>query len=107
MPFHFTGLATLHIKETDRIVALKTEMRKLGYVISDGDGTELIWDGERCEPEENPVIETYEDHRMAMALAPLALKEGMLRMNDPGVVSKSYPTFWDHLQQVGFKIEAS
>lgn len=104
VPFHFTGLATLHIKETDRIVALKTEMRKLGYVISDGDGTELIWDGERCEPEENPVIETYEDHRMALAFAPAASQIPGLGINNPQVVTKSYPHFWKDLADAGFLI---
>ena len=104
VPFHFTGLATLHIKETDRIVALKTEMRKLGYVISDGDGTELIWDGERCEPEENPVIETYEDHRMALAFAPAASQMPGLGINNPQVVTKSYPHFWKDLADAGFLI---
>lgn len=104
VPFHFTGLATLHIKETDRIVALKTEMRKLGYVISDGDGTELIWDGERCEPEENPVIDTYEDHRMALAFAPAASQIPGLGINNPQVVTKSYPHFWKDLADAGFLI---
>ena len=104
VPFHFTGLATLHIKETDRIVALKTEMRKLGYVISDGDGTELIWDGERCEPEENPVIDTYEDQRMALAFAPAASQIPGLGINNPQVVTKSYPHFWKDLADAGFLI---
>lgn len=60
VPFHFRGLSTLKIKETDRIKALKTEMRKLGFVLSEGDGTELIWSGERCEPDLEPGIDTYE-----------------------------------------------
>ena len=66
IPFHFTGLASLKIKETDRIEALKTEMRKLGYVLRDVNDCELEWDGARCEAEDNPSIDTYEDHRMAM-----------------------------------------
>lgn len=104
IPFHFTGLASLRIKETDRIEALKTEMQKLGYMISDGDGTELIWNGERCEPDSNITIDTYEDHRMAMAFAPAAMKLGSIKINNPEVVSKSYPAFWDDLRGAGFSI---
>jgi len=105
IPFRFTGLATLKIKETDRIEALKTEMRKLGFVIRDANGSELLWDGERCEPDTAPAIDTYEDHRMALAFAPLAAKFPGLRINDPHVVSKSYPGYWDHLRQAGFRID--
>ena len=107
IPFRFQGLQSLKIKETDRMAALRTELGKLGFDIMEHDGSMLTWDGHRRTVDNPLPADTYEDHRMAMALAPLALKEGMLRMNDPGVVSKSYPTFWDHLQQVGFKIEAS
>lgn len=103
IPFHFTGLASLKIKETDRIEALKTEMRKLGYVIHDQNGSELLWDGERCEATFAP-IDTYEDHRMAMAFAPLCIKYPGLRINNPAVVSKSYPQFWDDLRRAGFTI---
>ena len=105
VPFHFTGLASLRIKETDRIEALKKEMRKLGYVISDGDGSELIWDGTRCTPDADIVIDTYEDHRMALAFAPVALKLGSIKINNPQVVTKSYPRFWDDLKKAGFGIE--
>lgn len=105
VPFHFTGLATLHIKETDRIVALKKEMTKLGFVISDGDGTELIWNGERCTPEVSPAIDTYEDHRMALAFAPVATLVPGLRINDPQVVTKSYPGFWNDMRKAGFCID--
>ena len=104
IPFHFTGLESLKIKETDRMEALKTEMRKLGYVIRDVDGKELLWDGERCEASLAP-IDTYEDHRMARAFAPAAFKFPGLRINNPQVVSKSYPLFWQHLESVGFTIE--
>ena len=105
VPFHFTGLASLRIKETDRIEALKKEMRKLGYVISDGDGSELIWDGTRCTPDADIVIDTYEDHRMALAFAPVALKLGSIKINNPQVVTKSYPRFWDDLKKAGFGIQ--
>lgn len=102
--FHFTGLASLKIKETDRIEALKKELRKVGFVIYDRNDAELIWDGERCEPKATPVIDTYEDHRMAMAFAPLAITLGEIRINNPQVVSKSYPKYWDELKEAGFNI---
>lgn len=104
VPFHFTGLASLRIKETDRIEALKREMHKLGYVISDGNGAELIWNGERCEPDADIAIDTYEDHRMAMAFAPVAMKLGNVKINNPEVVTKSYPAFWDDMKAAGFVI---
>lgn len=106
IPFHFTGLGTLKIKETDRIEALKHEMRKLGYVIRDKDGVELSWNGERCAPTGEP-IDTYEDHRMALAFAPVAIKVPGLRINDPEVVSKSYPNYWNDLRTAGFTISES
>ena len=105
IPFHFKGLSTLKIKETDRIEALKREMRKLGYVVNDVDGCELIWDGERCEPVETVSIDTYEDHRMALAFAPYVMKKEGLVINNPQVVSKSYPNYWNDLKEAGFKIE--
>ena len=105
IPFHFTGLSTLKIKETDRIEALKTEMRKLGYVLKDKNGSELLWDGERCEPSPEQGIDTYEDHRMALAFAPYVLRQDGLLINNPHVVSKSYPHFWDDLRFAGFGVE--
>jgi 3-phosphoshikimate 1-carboxyvinyltransferase len=103
VPFRFEGLSTLKIKETDRILALEQELKKLGFVLHDIDGKEMYWDGERCEATMEP-IDTYEDHRMAMAFAPLAIKYPGLKINDPQVVSKSYPKFWDDLRQAGFEI---
>lgn len=105
IPFHFKGLSTLKIKETDRIAALKKEMMKLGYVIHDANASELYWDGERCEPDLQAGIDTYEDHRMALAFAPYALRQDGLIINNPQVVTKSYPKFWDDLKLVGFNIE--
>ncbi|MBR0166039.1 MAG: 3-phosphoshikimate 1-carboxyvinyltransferase [Prevotella sp.] len=105
IPFHFTGLSTLKIKETDRIAALKTEMRKMGYVIRDANDSELIWDGERCEPSPELGIDTYEDHRMALAFAPFVQKQSGLLINNPRVVTKSYPHFWDDLSRAGFGVE--
>ena len=74
-------------------------------MLHDKNDAELYWDGECCEAENDPVIETYEDHRMAMAFAPLALKLGKITINDPLVVTKSYPHFWEDLKSVGFRIE--
>ena len=104
IPFRFEGLSTLKIKETDRIKALKAEMRKLGYVLRDEHDSVLLWDGERCEPMADAAIDTYEDHRMALAFAPAALRLPSLRINNPGVVTKSYPHFWDDLRSAGFGI---
>jgi len=105
IPFHFHGLSTLKIKETDRIKALKTEMRKLGYVIRDQHNAELIWDGERCDPDPTVGIDTYEDHRMALAFAPASLCQDKLLINNPQVVTKSYPHFWEDLQSAAFRVE--
>ena len=103
--FRFTGLQTLRIKETDRIAALKAEMGKLGYVLRDLGDNELAWDGSRCDPQPEAAIDTYDDHRMALAFAPLALLYPGLRINNPQVVTKSYPHFWDDLRRAGFAID--
>ena len=105
IPFRFTGLQTLKIKETDRIEAMKREMRKLGYVIKDKNDNELSWDGERCEPSMELGIDTYEDHRMALAFAPYAFATDGLIINNPNVVTKSYPLFWEDIQKVGVTIQ--
>lgn len=106
IPFMFTGLQSLKIKETDRIEALKAEMKKLGYLIYDSENSILEWNGERIVPEnKEPVIKTYEDHRMAMAFAPAAIKLGNINIEHPQVVTKSYPNYWKDLQSAGFTIE--
>ena len=105
IPFHFHGLSTLRIKETDRIVALIRELGKLGYVVKSNADNDLIWDGTRCEVTAPPVIDTYDDHRMALAFAPAALRFPEIRINNPSVVTKSYPHYWDHLRAAGFVIE--
>lgn len=106
VPFHFTGLSTLKIKETDRIVAMKTEMRKLGYEIRSVNDSELIWDGELCEPSLEAGIDTYEDHRMALAFAPAAMRFEGLLINNPQVVTKSYPQFWEDVKAAGFEVKS-
>ena len=102
--FHFRGLSTLKIKETDRIEALKTEMHKLGFVLHDVNNSELYWDGERCEPQQDAAIDTYEDHRMALAFAPAVFRLDHLCINNPQVVSKSYPSYWEDLIKAGFAL---
>jgi 3-phosphoshikimate 1-carboxyvinyltransferase len=104
LPFCFDGLRTLKIKETDRLAALCTELRRFGYVLVEREGGRLEWNGERREAERRPVVRTYEDHRMAMAFAPVAIcraTEGV-RIANTEVVSKSYPHFWDDLRRAGF-----
>lgn len=105
--FHFKGLQSLRIKETDRLNALCCELGKLGYELEERNGCELLWDGRRQKISEEPVFDTYEDHRMALAFAPISLVNGRVRINNPEVVSKSYPQYWEHLKSVGFKIEES
>lgn len=97
-----TGLHTLKIKETDRLVALQNEIQKLGTTINITNNSLQL----KSPLDLNPgvVISTYNDHRMAMAFAPLALKT-QLFVDDAEVVSKSYPDFWNDLKTIGFTIE--
>jgi 3-phosphoshikimate 1-carboxyvinyltransferase len=99
IPFNFRGLQTLKIKETDRIAALITELHKLGFILTEPTEGQLAWTGERCEPAESISIATYEDHRMAMAFAPAALITP-ISIEDPEVVSKSYPCFWKDFEKM-------
>ncbi|MDL2223743.1 3-phosphoshikimate 1-carboxyvinyltransferase [Bacteroidales bacterium OttesenSCG-928-M06] len=105
IPFRFTGLQSLRIKETDRITALQQEMKKLGYILRDESDNTLIWDGITCDPDSDPIISTYEDHRMAMAFAPVCLKKNKIKIQNPSVVSKSYPGYWNDLRLAGFNME--
>ena len=108
VPFHLFGLQSLRIKETDRIAALEKELGKLVDVEVQGD--ELLWDGSyaedmECQSGRILAFDTYEDHRMAMAFAPVCLRtNGQIQINNPQVVSKSYPSYWDDLSKVGFKV---
>jgi len=97
---HLTGLHTLKIKETDRLEALKAELTKLGAVISVDNDSLTLEVSKTIHPEIE--IETYNDHRMAMAFAPLALKVPIV-IKDAGVVSKSYPDFYKDLETLGFQ----
>ena len=100
VPFTFDGIHSLRIKETDRVAALIAELRKLGYVLRAEGDKQLVWDGERTEPTSTPAIATYDDHRMAMAFAPAVLCHEGLTIENPEVVSKSYPGFWEDLEQL-------
>ena len=109
VPFHLYGLQSLRIKETDRIAALENELGKIVRLEEQGD--ELLWEGVYeiddigMLPYETFVFDTYDDHRMAMSLAPVCLRTGgEIQINNPEVVSKSYPSFWDDLGKVGFYI---
>lgn len=104
VPFHFTGLQSLRIKETDRIAALEKELLKLGFVLQDRNDCEMMWDGSRTDVEPGASIDTYEDHRMAMAFAPCSLRMDSICINDPHVVSKSYPHYWEDLRAAGFSV---
>ncbi|MFL2587304.1 MAG: 3-phosphoshikimate 1-carboxyvinyltransferase, partial [Flavobacteriaceae bacterium] len=97
-----SGLHTLKIKETDRLRALKIEMEKLGAKVDiTSDSLELY---PNAKLKKDIAINTFNDHRMAMAFAPLALKAPII-INDSEVVSKSYPAFWDDLKRINFSQE--
>lgn len=106
----YSGLKTLYIKETDRIHAMKTELAKFQVYLNkvpprfakNSNEEKFMQEGKAVY---SPVarIQTYRDHRMAMAMAPLGLLFP-IRIDKPGVVSKSYPAFWDHLQNLGFEV---
>ena len=100
---HLTGLETLKIKETDRLVALKNELEKFGAIITITDDS-LTIEGYQ-DFTETPTLETYNDHRMAMCMAPLA-QLFTIRIKDEMVVEKSYPTFWEDWKQLGFTIKS-
>lgn len=98
---HLMGLHTLKIKETDRLEALQNELTKLGAIINVTEDSLTLEATSKII--KNVTIKTYQDHRMAMAFAPLALKTSLI-IEDAEVVSKSYPTFWDDVQSIGFQI---
>jgi 3-phosphoshikimate 1-carboxyvinyltransferase len=106
VPFRIDGLRTLKIKETDRIEALKKELFKLGYIINDENGGDVLsGDGKQFPIDNVPIIETYEDHRMAMAFAPTSIITSNVQINNPIVVNKSYVEYWSDLRKAGFTIK--
>lgn len=104
IPFHISGLSSLRIKETDRIDALMKELLKTGVIIEEETPGTLVWDGTRRPLTSLPEFDTYDDHRMALAFAPVALYIPGIVIRNPEVVSKSYPSYWDDLKTAGFLI---
>ena len=102
MSCHLTGLQTLKIKETDRLHALKIELEKLGAQVHITSETLTLEKSDTIK--KNVIVDTYQDHRMAMAFAPLVLKT-TLQINDAEVVSKSFPEYWDVLKELGILIK--
>ncbi len=103
VPFCFSGVETLRLKETDRTEALVRELKKLGYVLQAAGNRVLSWQGETCTPDAHPEIETYHDHRMAMAFASAALRFPGIVVRDAAVVSKSFPAFWEEMGKLGLQ----
>lgn len=103
--FKLTDLQTLKIKETDRIIALKNELQKFGITILTTNNSIENIAGQKMHSDKSIEITTYNDHRMAMSFAALALVNDMLIIKDANVVSKSYPQFWDDLKSIGFIIK--
>lgn len=99
----FTGLETLRIKETDRIAALQIELAKISVKLFEEHGIFTLNTSKLNFPSEAS-FETYHDHRMAMAFAPLALRIGEVNFDNAEVIIKSYPSFWEHLEMIGFQI---
>ena len=97
-----SGVESLKIKETDRLLAMKNELKKIGCDFYEDDNYWVLEKRSR-EIDDESQIDTYKDHRMAMAFAPLASKKSII-INDPDVVVKSYPTYWEDLKKVGFII---
>lgn len=95
-----TGLQTLQLKETERLTALKTELEKFNVSVKIEDRKTLIIDASNFEAKEDVLIETYNDHRMAMAFAPLVMVNNSIKIADKDVVKKSYPNFWDELNKL-------
>ncbi len=99
-----TGLQTLPLKETDRIKALQSELKKAGFEFAKAEGNSWILNPERTEAAFPIVFDTWNDHRMAMSFAPLSIAFGKIKINNPEVVEKSYPGFWAAMQHIGFNL---
>lgn len=105
VPFNISGLQSLAIKESNRLEALKEELQKLGVFVSINGGDTLLWDGTRMPILELPQFDSHGDHRLAMALAPVACYIPGIVVKDVQVVDKSFPNYWQMLQNIGFSIE--
>lgn len=105
IPFRLSRIEALRDKECDRIAALCDEMARIGCILeTEAYGTVLCWDGRRVPVKTMPVFDTHGDHRMAMALAAVAVFVPGIVVKDAGVVEKSYPAFWQQLEQAGFRL---
>lgn len=108
-PFSISGLDSLRIKETDRLEALRRELLKTGISVDiHADilkGLTMSWDGSRRPIAASPEFDTYKDHRMAMAFAPVSVFIPGIIVRDVEVVAKSYPGYWDALREAGFILE--
>lgn len=102
--FTLTGVKNLRIKECNRLGALCNEMLKLGYVVREGDDS-ICWDGEICDPEENPLLSCYSDHRMAMAFALIAFVDGKVRIDNTECVAKSFPNYFEEVDKLGLIVK--
>jgi len=107
IPMNISGLKSLPIKETDRLMALKVELEKCGaqVTIVDNEALEIIPGPSFSD--KDFTFETYGDHRMALCLAPLALVSNSVTLNNPRVVNKSYKSYWDDLTSLGFNVQIS
>lgn len=107
IPMNISGLKSLPIKETDRLMALKVELEKCGaqVTIVDNEALEII--PGPAFSDKDLTFETYGDHRMALCLAPLALVSNSVTLNNPRVVNKSYKSYWDDLTSLGFNVQIS
>ena len=105
IPFRFENVSHLRLKESDRLESLRKESKKLGFKIEIGEDF-LEWNGERCDKEKDPVIETHDDHRVAMSFAMAALKFGEVKISHPEVVEKSFIDFWNQIPKAGLECEA-
>lgn len=104
IPFRISGLKSLRIKETDRIEALRNELMKIGVPVTVEANDVMEWEGKRLPVTEMPNFDTYDDHRMAMAFAPVSIYVPGIIINNAEVVSKSYPGYWDDLRNAGFSV---
>lgn len=106
IPFRLSGVENLRVKETDRLEALRIELMKVGFIL-EVERDALVWEGERVPARGIPSIDTYGDHRMAMAFAPMSIFIPALEIKNAEVVTKSYPGFWDDLIKAGFRVADS
>jgi 3-phosphoshikimate 1-carboxyvinyltransferase len=101
---HLTGLKTLRGKETDRIAAMKHELQKLNVKITEPQEGELLIDARFADFSKLVIIDTYNDHRMALSFAPLVFKVYKLAIRNPKVIEKSYPNFWKELRKASVSL---